>query len=647
MSVRLSVVIPVYNAADKLSDCIDSLRRLEAKVDPLEVIFVDDCSTDASLEILREKTSSHPSWRVISLEANTGSPSTPRNVGAREAVGEYLVFLDADDALFPDGVNDALLKSEQGDYDLVRAPMLVVENSREYVHNRVPGFDRLSSNSERIAAIFRHQSTTPTMVIRTASLRASGVTWQSDLRMGEDTVFLAELCAATSSIGYSESIIYKYDRRTSDVASSTQTYGERELSNHLRVWSATEAILEAVGVDYFAVRGQIALQAMAQSFIRSYTGDLTRSTFSALTDYLRARQEAISTFKYSPRIRGVVDSAIRGSIDNFLEEIKPRMVIAGYDLKFITPIISALEDLYSIRVDEWIGHDRHDLEQSQEMLEWADLIWCEWLLGNAVWYSRNKRRDQTLIIRMHRFEAYREFGHKIDKSRVDAYITVSLFTLEDFVRSFDLDRSRCRVIPNYIDSQGYRQGSDPERVYKLALVGAVPKRKGLHRAVHVLSRLREVDSRYELTLFGQNYSEMPWLSRIDEEREYFEEVSHQIKALGLSNHVRHAGWVDTKAALADHGVVLSTSDAESFHVAPFESLAAGNAAVVLKWDGAQYVYPAECIADSEQQMFEHILSLRDLTVFEERSARCQAFVREAYSPKRFIRLVAQLVKDIR
>lgn len=647
MNVKLTVVIPVYNAAGKLSDCIDSLRRLEARLDAVQVIFVDDKSTDGSLALLMERTANHSNWDTIALDANSGSPSTPRNVGIRAARGEFLIFLDADDSLDPEGVVQALRIADEDRLDVVRAPMVVVENSFEYTHNRVPGFADLRDKASKVAAIFRHQSTTPTMVLRTAALRRSGIRWRRDLKMGEDTVFLAELCAAPTRVGYSPEVIYRYDRRTTDVESSTQAYGDRELSNHLDVWAIAQEALGRLGVDYFETRGHIAVQAMAQSFLRGYRGNLSLRTFSRLSTFLRPHADQLSPNRYSRRIQGVIDAAVRGDLDEFLAEIKPRLVIAGYDLKFILPIIPELSSAFTIRVDEWEGHDRHSEIQSRELLEWADIIWCEWLLGNAVWYARNKRADQRLIVRMHRFEMLRNFGNAIDSSSVDAFVTVSLFTLENFVRTFGFDRSKCRVIPNYIDASTYRRGTDQERNFKVALVGSVPRLKGLHRAVELMSLLRGIDERYSLTLFGQDHRKMPWLLKIDEEREYFEHVDVLVESLGLAEAIHHGGWVDTRQTLADFGVVLSTSDAESFHVAPFEGLASGNVAVVRRWEGSQYVYPDECLADSVQDMAEQILALRDPQHFEERSERGRAFVERTYSPARFTSLVEQLIRDIR
>ena len=96
---RLSVVVPVYNVENYLADCLDSV--LAQRFDGLEVILVDDGSTDGSTEIARAYADQHPGWRLVRTD-NHGLGAA-RNRGVREATGEYLAFVDSDD-LLPDGV---------------------------------------------------------------------------------------------------------------------------------------------------------------------------------------------------------------------------------------------------------------------------------------------------------------------------------------------------------------------------------------------------------------------------------------------------------------------------------------------------------------------------------------------------------------
>lgn len=93
-SVLVSVIIPAYNAEKYITHTIESV--LAQTHQALEVIVVDDCSTDRTVEVLTQY-SVNSRIRVICLEQNSGGPAHPRNIGVKAASGEYVAFLDADD----------------------------------------------------------------------------------------------------------------------------------------------------------------------------------------------------------------------------------------------------------------------------------------------------------------------------------------------------------------------------------------------------------------------------------------------------------------------------------------------------------------------------------------------------------------------
>lgn len=104
MEKVLSIIVPVYNKEMFLKECVESIGNLEISKDKIEALFIDDLSTDNSYEILKEYEKQNDFVKVIQLDVNSGSPSKPRNVGIKEAKGEYVTFLDADDWLDPKGM---------------------------------------------------------------------------------------------------------------------------------------------------------------------------------------------------------------------------------------------------------------------------------------------------------------------------------------------------------------------------------------------------------------------------------------------------------------------------------------------------------------------------------------------------------------
>lgn len=103
---KVSLVIATYQPGAGLDRVIDSLDAQTLPQDEFEVVFVDDGSPDDTFERLQALASERPNVRAFRIE-NSGWPSRPRNIGIEESRGEYLMFMDHDDSLFPDGLRRA------------------------------------------------------------------------------------------------------------------------------------------------------------------------------------------------------------------------------------------------------------------------------------------------------------------------------------------------------------------------------------------------------------------------------------------------------------------------------------------------------------------------------------------------------------
>lgn len=113
--IKVSVIIPVYNASEYLKECLDSL--LSQTLENIEVICVDDGSTDQSLKLLNDY--SRQDGRVIVLEQKNQYAGAARNRGLTIARGEYVIFLDADDFFDPQMLELACASGDEHESDLV------------------------------------------------------------------------------------------------------------------------------------------------------------------------------------------------------------------------------------------------------------------------------------------------------------------------------------------------------------------------------------------------------------------------------------------------------------------------------------------------------------------------------------------------
>ena len=112
----VSIIIPVYNVEQYLAECLDSV--IHQTYQGLEIICVNDRSTDRSAEILREYSQRDHRITVIQNQCNLGQASS-RNIGLATATGDYILFLDSDDWLDTRTVEKCLSCIEQIQADFV------------------------------------------------------------------------------------------------------------------------------------------------------------------------------------------------------------------------------------------------------------------------------------------------------------------------------------------------------------------------------------------------------------------------------------------------------------------------------------------------------------------------------------------------
>lgn len=126
----ISVIIPIYNQEDNLNQCIKSLKRQTLSFNELEVILVNDGSSDASDDICRKISKRYKNVKYICQE-NQGV-SAARNAGLKEASGKYIFFLDADDCLEKHTISNIVkfFDSVYDEVDLVTYPIETVYNKK-------------------------------------------------------------------------------------------------------------------------------------------------------------------------------------------------------------------------------------------------------------------------------------------------------------------------------------------------------------------------------------------------------------------------------------------------------------------------------------------------------------------------------------
>lgn len=113
----VTVVTPCYNGAKFLAETIESV--IAQTFTDWEMIVVDDCSSDNSIEIVKGYSQKDSRIRSLCTEHNTGSPAIPRNLGLETAQGKYIALLDADDIWYPTKLQKQVEMLEANNYQIM------------------------------------------------------------------------------------------------------------------------------------------------------------------------------------------------------------------------------------------------------------------------------------------------------------------------------------------------------------------------------------------------------------------------------------------------------------------------------------------------------------------------------------------------
>lgn len=215
--VKISIIVPVYNAEDYLDRCLHSV--LEQEFSSYEVILVDDGSTDASSLICDRYSSTDP--RFITLHQANKGVSAARNAGVNMAQGEYIMFLDADDTLLPfalESMAESLLGEDVviGGYGVFVGDVLSKEVKPQRTFS-YKGNDYQKFFTENITRNCALLDAPWAKLFRNKAIRS--IRFNEDLNYAEDKLFVFEVLAKCKSVMTVSHAVYGYHKREGSLGS--------------------------------------------------------------------------------------------------------------------------------------------------------------------------------------------------------------------------------------------------------------------------------------------------------------------------------------------------------------------------------------------------------------------------------------------
>lgn len=207
----VSIAIPCYNAGKWVAEAIQSC--LNQTYAPLEIIVVDDGSTDNSLEVLREFQARYPERIQVLTQPQSGAP-VARNYGFKISRGSYLQFLDADDVLLPRKIESQMQRVEVEVQNTQTPPDLVVGNYK-MVHRNGDENEIRAQTDNCWAALLSLQLgyTSANLWRREMLLQVNG--WDESLKNGQDYDLLFRVLQAGAHVVFAPEFLTLF-RRVND-----------------------------------------------------------------------------------------------------------------------------------------------------------------------------------------------------------------------------------------------------------------------------------------------------------------------------------------------------------------------------------------------------------------------------------------------
>lgn len=212
----VSVVVPLYNKAPWVGECLDSLvaqSLLDSDANTLEILVVDDGSTDGGPAIVADYAARHPSIRVVRQE-NAG-PSVARNRGVAEAAGEWVGFVDADDTVSPAMYRHLLDVATTNDCKVARCQLVRSYGDPLATPDDVgAAYVETASGAELYRRLFGGPDislmTACTAIYQRSLLVGHGITFDEQLRHTEDALLNAEVYSLDTKVAVSSAALYRY-----------------------------------------------------------------------------------------------------------------------------------------------------------------------------------------------------------------------------------------------------------------------------------------------------------------------------------------------------------------------------------------------------------------------------------------------------
>ena len=298
---KVSIIVPIYNSEKHLKGMLDSLVNQTYPKEQLEVVLVNDGSTDSSKKICEEYCGKFNNFKLISQK--NGGISSARNAGLSIATGEYVTFLDSDDTCNPKYVEIMASGMEQSNVDLFCCG--IIEN-RENVGQTNYGYDQskiFPITDEESYVDFFNDYWLPVVWNKLYKKSLIKENFAEGISYDEDTVFNLNYLKNVKNIACSKHKLYTYHIRQNEKSLTTlgknDIFEKSKVTNKYRIDLSRE-IFQSNKAVYVACKKII--KAIFQEVQNNHNQQMSKEEILAIASKRMQDKDVIRSFSYFTEI---------------------------------------------------------------------------------------------------------------------------------------------------------------------------------------------------------------------------------------------------------------------------------------------------------------------------------------------------------
>ncbi|PKL66241.1 MAG: hypothetical protein CVV28_11875 [Methanobacteriales archaeon HGW-Methanobacteriales-1] len=250
------MIIPVFNVEHYIKESLNSIIKQSIGFENLEVIMVNDCSTDKSGEIIDQFASKYKNFNAIHLPENSGTPGKPRNIGIKFATSKYLMFLDPDDYYTVDACEILYHKIIEekadiisGKYDILKSDQIIEINFKN------KGFENSDTvkvkNIDECENLLKLPPSVWTKIFKREFIQKNEIMFPEEIP-GEDLVFfIKSMLIARKIVFLNDYVVYHYRIRDKNNKSLSFNYTKNLIIGLMEAYMCVLELLSKHGKEKY------------------------------------------------------------------------------------------------------------------------------------------------------------------------------------------------------------------------------------------------------------------------------------------------------------------------------------------------------------------------------------------------------------